>query len=54
MKHEQLKGIVSMRSGHSAGASCSCGWHSHSRTFEQHLSDIKIQQALDDDAVDRR
>ena len=36
-KHEEVRGVVSMHPGITKGATCTCGWHSHTRTFEQHL-----------------
>lgn len=41
MKHEQLKGIISMRPGQHAGDTCSCGWHSHTKTFEEHMAEVR-------------
>lgn len=41
MKHEELKGIISMRPGHNAGATCSCGWHSHTKTFAEHWAEME-------------
>lgn len=29
--------LLSMRPGRPAGQACSCGWHSHTQTFEEHL-----------------
>lgn len=40
MKHEEVK-VLSMRPGHTAGATCSCGWHSHRQTFDDHIEDLE-------------
>lgn len=39
-EHSQVTGIIPIRPGHRAGATCTCGWHSHTRTFEQHLAEV--------------
>lgn len=31
---------MSLRPGITAGASCRCGWHSHTRTHADHLADL--------------
>lgn len=45
-RHERLT-LLSMRPGHAAGAGCSCGWHSHSKTFEQHLTEVTTTEGQD-------
>lgn len=40
--HIEQKGIVSMVPGHTAGATCSCGWHSHTETFAEHLEEVDL------------
>jgi hypothetical protein len=40
VKHEQQQGIIPMGPGYNAGATCSCGWHSHNLTFEQHMTNV--------------
>jgi hypothetical protein len=40
-EHIRMKGILSMTPGHAAGATCSCGWHSHTQSFEQHIEEVE-------------
>lgn len=40
-KHAEVTGLVSMRPGHNAGATCTCGWHSHHKTFLQHIDEVE-------------
>ncbi len=42
--HVEVGGIIPMRPGIRPGATCSCGWHSHTRTFEEHIAQIAKPQ----------
>jgi hypothetical protein len=38
--HVEQKGVIPMGPGHKVTGACSCGWHSHSKTFQDHLDEI--------------
>lgn len=41
MEHREVKGVLPMRSGMKKGSTCTCGWHSHTKTIEQHIEEEK-------------
>lgn len=43
--HSEVKGVIPMRPHGGRSATCTCGWHSHHKTFEQHLDDVKAAQS---------
>lgn len=45
LTEHQRQVLLSMRPGHRAGAGCSCGWHSHSETYEQHAARLLAEAA---------
>ncbi len=44
--HEEVKGILPLHPGHTAGATCTCGWHSHSTSFAEHLRETLTEEEI--------
>lgn len=38
--HREVKGVIPMGPGHRVTGACACGWHSHTKTFEQHMEEV--------------
>lgn len=39
-EHKQVTDVLSLHPGQKAGATCTCGWHSHTKTWTEHAADV--------------
>ena len=41
--HVEKHGVIPMGPGYSVSGACSCGWHSHSKTFAEHIAEVEAR-----------
>lgn len=39
--HGRVSGVLPLYPGMHQSATCTCGWHSHTRTLEEHLAEVE-------------
>lgn len=44
-KHAEVKGVIPMGPGHRVTGACSCGWHSHTKTFLEHIDEVEAKSS---------
>lgn len=43
--HQPVGGVIPLTGAHGPSATCTCGWHSHHRTFEEHYAEKHPEQS---------